>query len=710
MENIFVDYQSGKTDAFSTLCHLVSWLRPADPEDQDESIKNIRALSFLLEHHAEYRDIARTVILTMLQQSYQIPLFTEQGILTNQGFFSNLRSRIGERLLPLPPNVHSLRYLFGQIFNRRTDAQWLSNITPEVWLEFWDAFDWDEFDTTKALSHCHQQLLESVLFLSARIAAIGVEPDLVRLYPSMEGRESPFLHLNAEIYDFVVNYRNALIDGTQPAQDEKQILVLLEQCTEILNKVRKNVVKYGVSVNLTYMGIRLEQHITRVQNLLALLSYDETVSKQTVLFDLLVELVKAEGRKYSVRDLFKSNTELIALRITEHTGRHGEHYIAEDKKEWISIAKAAMGAGFIVGFMALIKLLLASDHLPILLEGLVFGLNYAIGFMIIHVLGFTVATKQPAMTAAKIAAELQEQGLNKKQGSSNHNLNPLADLMMKVLRTQFIAIFGNIILAVPTALLISYLWHLGFGHTVVTTEKANHLLSEINPITSLSLFYAAIAGVYLFLSGLIAGYYDNKAVYRRIAERIGAHPLLNRVFGEYKSRRFGQYIGENLGGLAGNFYLGMFLGLTGSIGIILGLPLDIRHVAFASANLAFGSSTLGFDLPTATWVYSIVGVILIAMINLGVSFSLALWVAIRSRKLKMSDAVGVAPILFKHFLHKPWQFFLPLQDKEKESSKNVSEAPNEEIIAEEIAEQVIAADTAEVVVEEKGVVETKNEN
>ena len=36
-------------------------------------------------------------------------------------------------------------------------------------------------------------------------------------------------------------------------------------------------------------------------------------------------------------------------------------------------------------------------------------MNYALGFMLIHVLHFTVATKQPMMTAAALAATVQHQ-------------------------------------------------------------------------------------------------------------------------------------------------------------------------------------------------------------------------------------------------------------------------------------------------------------
>jgi site-specific recombinase len=36
------------------------------------------------------------------------------------------------------------------------------------------------------------------------------------------------------------------------------------------------------------------------------------------------------------------------------------------------------------------------------------SLNYGLGFVLIHILHFTVATKQPAMTAARLAAAIEE--------------------------------------------------------------------------------------------------------------------------------------------------------------------------------------------------------------------------------------------------------------------------------------------------------------
>ncbi|MEO9383103.1 site-specific recombinase [Chromobacterium phragmitis] len=640
----------GQTEALAT---LIAALRPGERQPPQQATVNLQALSFLLEHHPEFRQALREALCTLLAESRQIPLYTDAGILANDGFGTTLLRRLGERALPMPYNPDSLRDRFGLLFSDKGDYLWLETVPDATWHALWRAIAWQEAPRQDSERQTRLQLLESVQVLSARITAIGLEPELVRVCPEVERFASPFMHLNAEVQRYVDSYRQALVDGVAPPEDEKQVLVLLEQCEAILSKVRKNAARYGISVSLTYHGLRLAQSIARLRALLELLSPDHNPAERPQLFHLLLDFARAENRKYSVRDLFKSNTELLALQVTEHAGRHGEHYIAEDRRDWSKMGKAAMGAGLIVGFMALIKLMLARGHLPLLWEGIAFGLNYAIGFIIVQILHYTIATKQPAMTAARIAAVLQAQYGRKKQ------LEELAELIVKVVRTQFVAIVGNVMLAIPTAALIALGWHALFGAPVVDAAKAQKLLHEIDPVSSLALPHAAIAGVFLFLSGLIAGYYDNKAIYRRIPERIAGHSLLKRVLGENRSWRLGQYIEHNLGALAGNFYFGMFLGLTGTVGTILGLPLDIRHITFSSANLAFASVALDFQVPLSTLLLACAGVALIGVVNLAVSFFLALWVALRSRKLSGSMLLPLIPMLAKRFLRQPLGFFLP---------------------------------------------------
>ena len=263
------------------------------------------------------------------------------------------------------------------------------------------------------------------------------------------------------------------------------------------------------------------------------------------------------------------------------------------------------------------------------------------------------------MTAALIAKSLD-------QGKTN--LTHLSDLIVQVCRTQFIAIIGNVAIAMPTAYAIAWAFFSANGHHLVTPEKAHLLLQDFNPFASLSLFHAAIAGVCLFLSGLISGYYDNKASYSHIPERLRQLGAFNWIFGEQRWARITTYIGDNLGALAGNFFFGIMLGSIGQIGAILGLPIDIMHITFSSANFAFALAGLDNVMDWHLWAVSLFGIVLIGLVNLGVSFSLALIVAMRSRNVSFEQSGALVRLLFKRLFSHGRDFFFPPKEQANKSA------------------------------------------
>ena len=646
--------------AIANLTALFDSLRPQQAQDHQVAINNLRALAFLLEQNSGYRQALRQQLNTLMGKSLQVQLYTDTGILSNEPLWSALRRRIGERLLPIRPRPELLKDILGLIFHRRDDHIWLEGIPYQVWADVFNSLHLDA--PYHADNYTLMQRLEAIHVLSCRIATIGLEPELVQNAPGMERFESPFVRQNVETLQFVECYRQAVIDDAALDDDHQQIMVLLAQCTSMIGKIRKHALKYGVSVSLTYHLLRLEQHIERMQTLLELVNPLPSADQGPARLQLFLELVRAENRKHSLRDVFRRNTELLALQVTEHASHTGEHYIAETRHDWNAMFRAAAGAGLIIGAMALLKMLIAAAHLPPLIEALAFGLNYGLGFVVIHLVHCTIATKQPAMTAAAIATVLPPLGSRNAEA-----YGALAGLIVKVIRTQFIAIVGNVLLTMSMAFALSWLWKVEFGEHLVDLEKMGHLLHDLEPLAGLGLPHAAIAGVWLFVAGLISGYYDNKALYNRIPERIAAHPLLNRLIGEQRSRSLGQYIERNLGALAGNFYFGMMLGLTGFIGFLLGLPLDIRHITFSSAYLAFATVASDFSLSWQVMLWGFIGVAVIGITNLVVSFALALWVALRSRGRLLADLRPLLGLVGQRFLHRPGDFLVPPRELPNEA-------------------------------------------
>ena len=184
-------------------------------------------------------------------------------------------------------------------------------------------------------------------------------------------------------------------------------------------------------------------------------------------------------------------------------------------------------------------------------------------------------------------------------------------------------------------------------------------MADIDPIHGLAVFYAAIAGVCLFLSGLIAGHHDNLAMYNRIPQRLKQLRWLERLLGKARLSRVADYVENNLGALAGNFYFGCMLGGMTAIGVLFGLPVDIRHITFSSAYLGFSLIGLDFAMPSQELLLGALGIVLIGLTNLVVSFTLALSVAMKARKAAFTQWRTLLRNLGRRFRQKPGEFFLP---------------------------------------------------
>jgi site-specific recombinase len=230
---------------------------------------------------------------------------------------------------------------------------------------------------------------------------------------------------------------------------------------------------------------------------------------------------------------------------------------------------------------------------------------------------------------------------------------------VRTLRSQFIAIVGNVVLAFGIPVLIAYAILLNGGSHYLEPAEAEKLLTAQNPIASLAWFHAAIAGVCLFLAGLISGYFDNKAVYNHIPQRLQQLRGLRRLLGPARLAKLAGYIENNLGALAGNFFFGCMLGSVGVIGFILGLPIDIRHITFSSAYFGYSMVALDWAVGLKTAILVTVGVLGIGLINLGVSFSLALYVALRAQRVRFADRRALFGRLGRRFLKRPRDFFWP---------------------------------------------------
>src|SRR5262249_42186871 len=122
---------------------------------------------------------------------------------------------------------------------------------------------------------------------------------------------------------------------------------------------------------------------------------------------------------------------------------------------------------------------------------------------------------------------------------------------------------------------------------------------------------------------------------------------------------------QNLGTLMSNFLFGWMLGMTGPVGVMLGLPIDIRHVSFSAANLGTALAGLDYRVSAGVVLQAAVGVALIGFVNLTVSFLLALYVALRSRGASFAVVPSVVRHLAKRLLTNPLLMLVPPRIKSR---------------------------------------------
>jgi site-specific recombinase len=663
------------TDDIGPLVALVAELRPRDADDRDQATKNLLALIHVLEGDAALAARLRAYVAQLLAARGLTMVLTEVGILPSTGFFTELFRRLGEKLLPAAPADHSGTGLLTALFPERDDHEWVRAVDDVHWATLLRCVAPHRAPgaatADPAAAAIFVDVLDALDILAVRIAALGTEPELARLRRELIDHGSPFLALAAELRRHLDAWHAALdTGGSAPDLDGRHALVLLDQCESVLAKVRRNTGTTGIAVGLTYAMARLDDLIGRTRALLALTDHAPEADRVGASVALLKDLVEADNTRNAIRPHFARNTDLLAREITEHSGRTGEHYITATREEYRAMFRAAAGAGLIVPFMAFAKLGLHGAHAAVLVEGLLYGLNYAAGFVLIQLLHFTLATKQPAMTATRIASALHTRPRQKP------DLAELTELIVRMCRSQFIAIVGNVVIALPLALFVSLGVFATTGTHVVTPDKADALLHDLHPWRSLALFHAAIAGVWLFTAGLVSGYWDNKAVYGRIPERIRRLPWLRRVAGDARAARLADYIEHNLGGLAGNIFFGMVLGLTGVVGANLGLPIDIRHVTFAAANIGISIVALGSSLPWTVLAVSVLGMLLVGVVNVTVSFTLAMLLALKARRVQFRHAIPLVALLARRALRTPLDFIRPPREPVGSAVATAADSPS----------------------------------
>ncbi len=292
--------------------------------------------------------------------------------------------------------------------------------------------------------------------------------------------------------------------------------------------------------------------------------------------------------------------------------------------------KKSLGGGAIISGTVYLKFLITNLGLVRFFENILLTANYAISFLLIQFANFTLATKQPAMTAPALAQLLDD--VKSKEG-----LDRFVDRAMALMRSQAASIFGNLAMVVPMVIAIQVGIILLLDHPTMSPAKAAHIFHTVSPF-SLAFLFAAFTGVLLWLSSVIAGLIDNWFVLHRIQDVIRYNRRINMVFGDIRAARWGQWWRDNISIVSANVSLGFLLIYGPTFLGFLGIGMEIRHVTLSAGQFAAAATALGWKtfFMAGFWL-GIFGVLLIGVFNVLISFSLAFNMALRSRDLPTLD-------------------------------------------------------------------------
>ncbi len=628
---------------------------------------NIDELIAEIKHKPDCIAFFKEKLHNVFANKQKVILFTDAGLLNSVSFFKELRRRISRQLLPDQPSEENIQYVLNQLFYRPSDVKWVHQIPLDNWKELFEILAVSTFYEDSESKTTSKQILLAIMILSQRMGGLALQTDVRRMVPEYAHLNSPFIALDDELNNLARTLSkedNPYLYIQDHELDYKQLNILAGQCEDFVNKADANTSKYGVTFSVNQTLLLIRQQIKRIKRLYNYLFIEKEADKCEKTIAFYLDMVKTNSKKNNIRKLIDDSVYNITYEITNYTGKTGEHYITSTTGEYFKMLKTALWGGVIVGFMCLVKLYMSMQpNQSDFFRALNYSFNYAIGFVLIYLTGSTLATKQPAMTASTIAKTLESLSDNDNNKEKQKHYTEFSALFTRLFRSQFIAFVGNVFGAFPVSMLLAIGMSYLSGYNIAT-KKSLHLLEDLNIWHTPVFLHACIAGIFLFLSGIIAGNVASVNNFNNFYYRLSEHPFLKGFFGKARMQRVANWMQQKWPSVVSNIWFGVFMGSAWAIGHFFGLPIDIRHITFASGNLAYGLYGMNFIISLENILWCILGIGIIGFGNFIVSFGLSLWIALRSREVPASELKYLGRCVWRAFKARPRAFFFPVKEKE----------------------------------------------
>jgi site-specific recombinase len=631
-------------DRAKWLSRLLHWFQRSRSSDEKEInwekiyTTRLKFIILQLRGNPEWRKNVennfRQVLIDLIT-SHQL---STAGLPDETSFFQDLFHRLQDKILPEGVFRNDLGSILKHNFDRENEIVIIDAIDESTIEEFINEVFQDKSDFTVIKHALHQSLIRT----SIQIANSS-------LLLSNKLFKRGFLNWeNAE------NIAKKILFEFSKEENNVDVLRLFEQINElekVTMNIQENIGKMGVEIETVYtLQIQLKR-IKRFKLLINFLNDRSSLALASRLF--FSELVRDVYESRGLKAFLASNLELLSKRVVQGNSAVGEHYVARTWDDVRTMFLSALGGGLITAFTVFFKHVLSFVGLSGFLKGLADSINYSFSFLAIQLAGFTLATKQPSTTAAFLAKTLakstRESGL----------------AIFYILRAQIVAVIGNISAVIPVCFLISFTFQ-QLGQPIMGRDEAYSVLKS-SALLGPTLLFACFTGGLLFLSSLIAGWFENFCIVTDLPDRIKFNSKISAFLGKNSALKISEFLRENSNALAANISLGFLLGLVPQLLKFMSLPLEAKHVTLSSGAFA---SALPIILAEGNYsslqfVDSIAGLLMIGVCNLLVSFSLSLTLALAASEGSKGSFVKLLRWTGKTILRRPYMLVYPEKSKNK---------------------------------------------
>ena len=559
---------------------------------------------------------------------YYVRVISEAGLPDEAFLVRELFARAVRHLLPVDEVEGDLYVLMDSLNLRESDARWVASL-PEPLVTPWaDTFRPSTFS-----------ILASCKILALRAANVALSRDLIAFADDEDITKSPFFHLPSIVEHVIRNPEDFHLWEEQRTACEAQLQTVNQQLAD-----------HGSSANLIFRVRLLRSLLVRIQQVITLERPESDARK------LAVTVVHGFASQRRIGSVISASTRRLARSVVERTGRVGKHYIAQNTEQWGKMGLGAILAGVITSFTALFKYSLAATiHAPLLLA-IAHSLNYALSFLLMQAGGFLLASKMPAVTAATLVDAMEDP-------AKDHMAS-----LQAISKTQFIVTISNLLGAVPTSIAIDRLFNAVRGHPFLAPLAAEHGIRMLFPLTSMTIPFAIITGVFLWLSSMATGWTANYLALHRMATAISNSLRIRARLGPERAAKLAHWVRHHAPGSVGYVVLGFLLGALPIIFELFGVPLEVRHVTLAAGSLGYAldAAWLYGQLHWRDAVLAFSGIALVGVLNIVTSFVLSFLLAVRARNIGQEQSRRFLREVGHKLLTHRFSFLLPGESESTE--------------------------------------------